>query len=100
MRTLVFAAVACLAASSICAAAPAARLPVAAAVSQVDWQDPQSLPRSLRNHCFYDRWGDRKYCSDHCGYEYQVYFCSPQSFGCCRLGRGYCDWGGLLRCSP
>ena len=69
-------------------------------VIQVDWQAPQSLPRRFRNHCAYDRFSGRPYCSDHCGSEYQFYFCSRESFGCCRLGFGYCDWSGLLRCHP
>jgi hypothetical protein len=30
-------------------------------------------------------------CSDHCGSDYQFYYCSEASFGCCRIG------GGLLR---
>ena len=34
------------------------------------------------------------------GLIYQFYFCSRQSFGCCRVGFGYCDWTGLLRCAP
>ena len=42
----------------------------------------------------------RPYCSDHCGFDYQFYFCSRDSFGCCRIGFGYCDWNGLLRCHP
>ena len=41
-----------------------------------------------------------RYCSDHCGSDYQFYFCSRESFGCCRVGFGYCDWNGLLRCHP
>jgi Tfp pilus assembly protein PilV len=69
-------------------------------VIQVDWQAPQSLPRRFRNHCASDPFSGRPYCSDHCGSEYQFYFCSRQSFGCCRVGFGYCDWSGLLRCHP
>jgi hypothetical protein len=67
---------------------------------RADWQEPLSLPRRLRNHCAIDAWSGRPYCSDHCGFNYQVYSCSPQSFGCCRIGFGYCDWNGLLRCHP
>jgi hypothetical protein len=66
----------------------------------VDWQDPQALPPRFRNHCRYDRVRDRWYCSNHCGIDFQFYFCSQASFGCCRLGRGYCDWRGRLRCAP
>jgi hypothetical protein len=76
--------------------APAVDVPVI----QVDWQAPQSLPRRFRNHCASDPFSGRPYCSDHCGSDYQFYFCSRQSFGCCRVGFGYCDWSGLLRCHP
>jgi Tfp pilus assembly protein PilV len=69
-------------------------------VIQVDWQAPQSLPRRFRNHCASDPFSGRPFCSDHCGSNYQFYFCSRQSFGCCRVGFGYCDWSGLLRCHP
>jgi hypothetical protein len=70
------------------------------AVVPVDWQYPPQLPRRFRNHCAIHTFTGRPYCSDHCGYDYQFYFCSPQSFGCCRIGFGYCDWSGLLRCAP
>jgi len=66
----------------------------------VDWQDPQALPRRFRNHCRYDPVRRRWYCSNHCGLDFQFYFCSQASFGCCRLGHGYCDWHGHLRCAP
>ena len=67
---------------------------------RADWQTPEQLPRRLRNHCAYDVESGRPYCSDHCGFNYQVYACSPGSFGCCRPGFGYCDWRGVLRCHP
>jgi hypothetical protein len=82
---------------------PAAQIPVLqtdAPVIQVDWQGPQSLPRRFRNHCASDPFSGRPYCSDHCGSDYQFYFCSRESFGCCRIGFGYCDWNGTLRCHP
>ena len=66
----------------------------------VDRYSPQSLPRRFRNHCSYDGYGGRSYCSDHCGFDYQFYYCSHASFGCCRVGSGYCDWSGFLRCHP
>jgi hypothetical protein len=72
----------------------------------VDWQSPQTLPRRFRNHCSYDGYGGyggyggRSYCSDHCGSDYQFYYCSHASFGRCRVGSGYCDWSGFLRCHP
>ncbi len=73
---------------------------VAGPLIAVDWQDPQALPRRFRDHCRYDPVSGRWYCSNHCGIDYQFYFCSRESFGCCRLGRGYCDWRSHLRCAP
>jgi hypothetical protein len=35
-----------------------------------DWQGPQSLPPRFRNHCSYDSFSGRPYCSDHCGIDY------------------------------
>ena len=69
-------------------------------IVEADWQGPQSLPRRFRNHCSHDGSGARSYCSDHCGFDYQFYYCSRVSFGCCSVGLGYCDWHGLLRCHP
>jgi hypothetical protein len=69
-------------------------------IVEADWQGPQSLPRRFRNHCSYDSFSGRSYCSHHCGFDYQFYYCSPPSFGCCRVGFGYCDWQSLLRCHP
>jgi hypothetical protein len=69
-------------------------------VVRVDWQSPWSLPPRFRNHCRYDRVRGRPYCANHCGPDYQFYFCSQESFGCCHPGYGYCDWKGHLRCAP
>jgi hypothetical protein len=69
-------------------------------VIAVDWQGPLSLPPRFRNHCRYDAEHGAWYCADHCGIDDQFYFCSPASFGCCRIGYGYCDWKGRLRCAP
>jgi hypothetical protein len=69
-------------------------------VIAVDWQGPLSLPPRFRNHCHYDANHGAWYCADHCGIDDQFYFCSPASFGCCRIGYGYCDWKGRLRCAP
>jgi len=71
-----------------------------AAITRVDWQDPATLPPRFRNHCSIDSWSGRPYCADHCGTGYQLYYCTPESFGCCRVGFGYCDWHGHLRCHP
>jgi hypothetical protein len=75
-------------------------LQVSAPVVTVDWQEPWSLPPRFRNHCGYDVNHGAWRCSDHCGIDYQFYFCSPASFGCCHPGYGYCDWNGHLRCAP
>jgi hypothetical protein len=69
-------------------------------IVRIDWQYPPQLPPRFRNHCTYEYFTGRPYCSDHCGIDYQFYYCSEISFGCCHLGRGYCDWRGILRCSP
>ena len=76
------------------------RVPAIGSFVEADWQSPEQLPWRFRNHCTYDSFSGRAYCSDHCGFDYQFYFCSPLSFGCCHLGFGYCDWTGLLRCHP
>jgi hypothetical protein len=100
MKTFVFTLLAGLATVCTCSAAPLVRPPVTVPLVKVDWQEPSTLPPRLRNHCATDVLSSRGYCSDHCGFQYQVYYCSPQSFGCCRIGVGYCDWNGLLRCHP
>jgi hypothetical protein len=69
-------------------------------IISVDWQYPWQVPPRSRNHCRYEYFTARPFCSDHCGSDYQFYYCSQASFGCCHLGRGYCDWSGLLRCHP
>jgi hypothetical protein len=100
MKTFALAFLICIAGDAACSADQAVDSPAAAALVQVDWQVPQSLPPRFRNHCVYDSFSGRPYCSDHCGFDYQFYYCSRQSFGCCRIGFGYCDWNGLLRCHP
>jgi hypothetical protein len=56
------------------------------------------LPRRYQNHCglYYQHF----ICLDHCGPEYQIYYCSKASTGCCRSGHGYCDGDSHLRCGP
>jgi hypothetical protein len=68
--------------------------------ARADSQAPQYLPPRLRNHCGFASLGWRPYCSNHCGAGYQFYYCSEVSSGCCHVGYGYCDFGGLLRCHP
>ena len=93
--------VACgLLAPSLCAAVPmTGPLPAPSAV-EADWQGPLSLPPRFRNHCVIDFFSGRHYCSNHCGIDYQFYYCTPAAFGCCHIGRGYCGWDGGLRCAP
>jgi hypothetical protein len=86
--------------SSPSRAAPLDASSMGAPIITVDWQGPMSLPPRFRNHCRYDTEHGAWYCSDHCGIDYQFYFCSPASFGCCRINYGYCDWKGRLRCAP
>jgi len=74
--------------------------PAEGLLTRVDWQPPWVLPRRLRNHCGYTNGPDDPFCSNHCGVDYQVYQCSKHSFGCCRIGYGYCDYRGVLRCAP
>jgi hypothetical protein len=56
------------------------------------------LPRRHQNHCGYRN--GHFVCADHCGADYQVYYCSSSTTGCCHIGLGYCDSAGRLRCSP
>jgi hypothetical protein len=100
MNTRVLIVAAGLACMSIVPAGAWVRLPATTPIVEADWQSPVTLPRRFRNHCAYDSFRGRGYCSDHCGFDYQFYYCSPESFGCCRVGFGYCDWNGLLRCHP
>jgi hypothetical protein len=83
-----------------CAAAPAASLQSDAPVVHADFQPPLTLPPRFRNHCAIDSASGRPYCSDHCGFEHEFYYCGEQSYGCCKIGDGYCDGRGLLRCHP
>ena len=86
--------------TSSCYAGEFAVSPTGGSFIQVDWQDPALVPPRFRNHCSVDTFRGRPYCANHCGGSYEFYFCSQASFGCCHLGRGYCDWSGALRCSP
>jgi len=100
----VYALVLSVAAASAAAGAAAAPAPIAAPprglMVRADWQEPQLLPPRFRNHCSFESFSGRPYCSDHCGGNYLFYYCSVASFGCCPLGRGYCDFDGHLRCHP
>ena len=55
------------------------------------------LPRQFQNHCGFYR--GHFYCADHCGADYQIYYCSPVATGCCHIGHGYCSGDGSVRCT-
>jgi hypothetical protein len=55
------------------------------------------LPRRFQNHCGFYR--GHFYCADHCGADYQLFYCTPVAFGCCHIGHGYCGGDGSLRCT-
>jgi len=100
MKALTLAALTFAASASACRAVEMSFTPASDLVIRVDWQTPEQLPPRFRNHCTLENFTGRPYCSNHCGVDYQFYFCSPASFGCCHLGHGYCDWNGVLRCHP
>ena len=89
-----------LAGAGAASAGEAAKPAPASDLVRIDWQVPEQLPPPFRNHCTVENFTARPYCSNHCGADYQFYYCSPASFGCCHLGHGYCDWNGVLRCHP
>jgi hypothetical protein len=62
------------------------------------WAAMPLLPRRLQNHCGY--FNGHYVCADHCGTDYQVFYCGGLATGCCHVGRGYCEAGGALRCMP
>jgi hypothetical protein len=101
VKTLALALLAVAGCASLCGAGVLSPSPAASGLLvRVDWQPPLSLPPRFRNHCTIDNFSGRPYCENHCGSEYQFFYCSDASFGCCHLGRGYCDWNGHLRCAP
>lgn len=62
------------------------------------WAAMPLLPRRHQNHCGYH--DGHFICAEHCGADYQIYYCSNTATGCCHIGQGYCDHAGKLRCSP
>jgi hypothetical protein len=64
----------------------------------LSWTPLPLLPRRFQNHCGY--FDGHYVCANHCGPNYQIYYCSDWSFGCCHIGHGYCNAGGVLRCAP
>jgi hypothetical protein len=99
MKTLISMVLTCVT-LAVAGPALASDIAPASALIRVDWQGPLQLPRQFRNHCRVENFTGRPYCSDHCGSDYQFYFCSEASFGCCHLGHGYCGFDGVLRCHP
>jgi hypothetical protein len=100
LKAFAIAVVSSLAWATVCLAGAANLSPESGLLVHVDWQYPPQLPPQFRNHCTYENFTGRPYCSNHCGIGYQFFYCSEASFGCCRLGHGYCDWNGFLRCAP
>jgi hypothetical protein len=100
VKAIAFAVLAAVALPSVCSAGELNPAPASGLLIRVDWQDPALLPPRFRNHCTFENFTGRPYCSDHCGRDYQFYYCSQTAFGCCRLGHGYCGWDGALRCAP
>ena len=99
-KIIVAALFAFMASASASRAVEIVKLPASSPLIRVDWQTPEQLPPKFRNHCTAENFTNRPYCSNHCGIDYQFFYCSSASFGCCHLGHGYCDWDGHLRCSP
>jgi hypothetical protein len=101
MKTLTCGVALLAAMATVCAAADRrAELQASPAVVQFSYSSVAMplLPRRHQNHCGYH---DGHYvCADHCGADYQIYYCSDSVTGCCHIGRGYCDVAGRLRCSP
>jgi hypothetical protein len=103
MRGVAFAAVMAAAgmATTGAAADPRAELqapPVVEQFSSFSLVPLPPLPRRHQNHCGYVK--GHFVCADHCGADYQVYYCPTSATGCCHVGLGYCDAGGRLRCVP
>jgi hypothetical protein len=89
---------ACLASSSASSADEAIGRGTAGSLVFAGWHQSSRYAHRLPNHCSYDPTHGYYYCSNHCGADYEFYFCSPRSFGCCHIGVGYCDYLGYLRC--
>ncbi len=100
MKMLTWLAALLVAAVTTCMAAERVerRPPPAVEQFSYNWAAMPLLPRRYANHCGY--YNGHLTCADHCGADYQIYYCSPTAAGCCHVGRGYCDGTGRLRCSP
>src|SRR6516162_317109 len=98
VKILLFAVLTCIVWVSTCLAGERSYSPANGLLIRVGWQESWFLPRRFRNHCSFDVTRARYYCSNHCGSDYEFYYCSKKSFGCCHIGVGYCERDGLLRC--
>jgi hypothetical protein len=99
-KSLLLAALMATAWISACQAGGPAYLPANPPPAYLDPGEPALLPPRFRTHCRFDVTHGRYYCAYRCGSEYQFYYCSRWSFGCCHIGVGTCDPAGLLRCRP
>ncbi len=61
------------------------------------WTPLPPLPRRFQNHCGF--FHGNYVCANHCGPNYQIYYCSERSFGCCQIGQGYCN-DSFVQCAP
>src|SRR4029077_21287577 len=82
MKALAAAVLACAVSASACGAGEMNFTPGGGSMIRVDWQTPEQLPPRFRNHCTLENFTSRPYCSNHCGIDYQFYYCSEASFGC------------------
>jgi hypothetical protein len=100
MKALVAGAALFAAIATTCAAAERAERRYSSAIEQFTygWGAMPLLPRQHQNHC--GSYQGHYVCADHCGVDYQIYYCSRTATGCCHLGEGYCDSSGKLRCMP
>jgi hypothetical protein len=98
MRGVAFAAVMAAAGVATTGAAAEPASPGMAQFSSFSLVPLPPLPRRHQNHCGYVK--GHFVCADHCGADYQVYYCPTSATGCCHVGLGYCDAGGRLRCAP
>jgi hypothetical protein len=100
VSTALFAVIIGMAWIPICQAGEPGYAPAMQPLIYFDPGEPAFLPRRYRTRCSFDVTYGRYYCANRCGSDYQFYYCSRWSFGCCHIGVGYCDPAGLLRCRP
>ena len=100
MKTLMWVAALLIAMAATCTASERGERGYSPAIAQFSysWVTMPLLPRRYQNHCGY--YNGHFTCAEHCGADYQIYYCSEAATGCCHVGQGYCDAAGRLRCSP